>query len=164
MLLSLSLTSNLHELHHDDYAAAAAEIWDAVGDLSGFEIFGTQILVACYARPTVHRGIITAGMSGGSSIESEDIWQGKVGMVIKTTPASFKTPAGDPLPVGLFGGYYPEPGEWVVFAPQNTQQLSVMGDSALQLEEGRGWRSGWPCRLIFARDLIGRVAKPHMVV
>lgn len=61
-------------------------LFDAVGDVSGYDIFHNQVLVAIYVRPNITAG----GIWRPDENVKEDEYQGKVGLVIKTGPAAFK--------------------------------------------------------------------------
>ena len=61
------------------------EILQKVGDLSGVEVFGSDILVAIYKRPQKTRsGIILA-----DTTRDEDRFQGKVFLVLKLGPTAY---------------------------------------------------------------------------
>ena len=52
---------------------------DKVGELSGVEVFGGDILVAIYKRPEKTK----SGLILVDSTRGEDVHQGKVGLVLK---------------------------------------------------------------------------------
>ena len=64
----------------------ADELLKKVGDLSGISIFGPKVLVAIYKRPEVTKG----GLHLPDKYRDEDIYQGKIGLVIKTGPTAFR--------------------------------------------------------------------------
>lgn len=151
-----AVESTLHAWHHPDAKEAADEIRMAIGDLAGFEIFGSQVLVAPYVRPTKTAGgiIVTP-----KSVE-EDIWQGKVALVLKVGPNAFDDTNKDQL--RSFGGRFPEAGDWVFHRIQDAFQFSYEGPGAVK-PEGRAAK-GWQCRLIYANDIYGRIPRPQSVV
>src|ERR1700688_2364602 len=81
-------------------------LFEAVGDLSNFDIFHNQILVATYVRPEkTSGGIIRPGQN-----VDEDEYQGKVGLVVKVGPSAFlNTDEQD------FQGQSLLVGDWVVY-------------------------------------------------
>ena len=60
-------------------------LFDAVGDLSGVDVFHNQILIALYIRPEKSKG----GIIRPETNVAEDEYQGKVGLVIKIGPSAF---------------------------------------------------------------------------
>jgi hypothetical protein len=171
MSSSVGSTRVLHDWHHDDQDAAKREIIAALGDISGFEVFGSQVLVASYVRPVkTSGGIITPG-----SAQHEDFFQGTVGLVVKMGPMAFRGVATNEMTAeesqadinARCNGRIPEVGDWVYFRPQDSVMISIKGPgSVMDKEGGRTLRDfeGWRCKLVFARDIYGRVTLPHIVV
>lgn len=60
-------------------------ILEALGDISSVEVFNNQLLIAIYIKPKMTAG----GILVPESTRDEDIWQGKVGLVIKKGPTAF---------------------------------------------------------------------------
>jgi len=60
-------------------------ILDALGDISSVEVFNNQVLIAIYIKPKMTAG----GILVPEATRDEDIWQGKVGLVIKKGPTAF---------------------------------------------------------------------------
>ena len=60
-------------------------ILEQLGDLSTVEVFNSQVLVAIYIKPEQTKG----GVFIPGKTRDEDIWQGKVGLVIKKGPTAF---------------------------------------------------------------------------
>jgi len=62
------------------------ELLNRVGDLSGVEVYGSDVLVAVYMRPEKTKSgiILTDNMRG------EDAFQGKVGLIVKMGPTCFQ--------------------------------------------------------------------------
>lgn len=69
-------------LHDTDPKEALLE---KVGDLTGIELYGSDVLVAIYMRPEKTKSgiILTDNMRG------EDAHQGKVGLIVKMGPLAF---------------------------------------------------------------------------
>jgi co-chaperonin GroES (HSP10) len=66
------------------------ELLDKVGDISGVQLYGSDVLVAVYMRPEKTKSgiILTDNMRG------EDAHQGKVGLVVKMGPTCYLDDAG----------------------------------------------------------------------
>ena len=64
---------------------ARQEILKAVGDISNFNVFHNQVLIAIYIRPEMTAG----GIIITNKTRDEDKWQGKVGLVLKKGPSAF---------------------------------------------------------------------------
>lgn len=109
---------------------------DAVGDLSSFDIFHNQILVAIYVRPDRTKGGI---ILTDKTIE-EDEYQGKVGLVVKKGPSAFVDSEEDD-----FQGQSVDVGDWVVFRVGDGWQLTIR-DTA--------------CRILTDRTIRMRIKNP----
>jgi co-chaperonin GroES (HSP10) len=104
---------------------------ELIGNLDGIEVIGDMVLVGIYIRPEKTAG----GIIRPSVNKQEDVWQGKVGLVLKWGPDAFIDPdTGKPyaqnVPVG----------DWCVF------------------KVGDGWSlhiNDYPCRLV--RDVAIRM-------
>lgn len=83
------------------------DLIEKVGDLSGIDIFGPKALVAIYLRPLMTKG----GIALPESTRNEDIYQGKVGLVLKKGPSAFTDH--DYFPMNV------EVGDWVWFRASN---------------------------------------------
>jgi co-chaperonin GroES (HSP10) len=128
------------------------EILDKLGDLSHVEIAQNEVLLAIYQRPEKTAGgiILTA------KTRKEDVYQGKVGLVVKIgTACVFKRE--DPysgvkfdLPVALH--------DWVVVRPSDTWALDINGDA-----DGLQFEDFVPCRLIRDAHIRMRVANPEVI-
>ena len=160
--------SNLHNWHHDDYEEAKAQIHQQLGDISGLEVFGRQVLVGLYIRPekTAKGAFVT------QNAQREDIYQGKIALILAVGPSAFQ---GDSeYHESLWGVDIRPPavGDWVILRAQDGLPTSVQGDNASRAQgpdhrgmptDIYGWE-GWPCRYVMDSALIGRVHKPHQVV
>ena len=151
-----------HSWAHVDHKEAEHEVLGMTGDVDGIEIFGQQVLIGVYIRPIMSGGnnlIITLGKQ-----QKEDIYQGKVGLVLKVGPRAFgKEQLAD------FNGRLPARGDWVYFNVNEAFEMSVKGPGALPSVEvlnlkapdgsklEREWKQGWPCRLIYGKDIYGRI-------
>ena len=124
----------------DDLQVKMDTIKKKVGDLSGIDVMYNMVLIASHVRPTKTKGGI---IRPGSNVE-EDIWQGKVGFVLKNGPDAFK----DDDDVS-FNGQKAELGEWVVFKVGDAWQLTI---------------NDWPCRLVRDSSIRMKVKNPDTVV
>lgn len=120
---------------------------EKVGDLSGVEVFGSDVLVALYIPPEKTKsGIILA-----DSTREESRWQGKVGLVLKLGNAAY---------VDEDGNKFRDisAGDWVVFRPSdgwpfqlNTMKSRISKDSVVD------------CRVVTDINIRSRVAHPDLV-
>lgn len=159
----------LHDWHHDDYDLAKDHIFKQLGDYSTeMEVFGRQVLVAVYVRPLVNP---RTGLSFTDNQQKEDIFQGKVGMVLMLGPDAFQ---GDP---GYVEGTYgpkgaPQVGDWLFTNANTGMSLNITGKGAVRITEKdrrdddvpQYPMAGWACRVIADDQFIGRVKNPHNVV
>lgn len=104
---------------------------ELVGNLDGIEVIGEMVLVGIYIRPEKTAG----GIIRPTINKQEDVWQGKVGLVLKLGPDAYKNPE-----TGHLYDQRVEPGDWCVF------------------KVGDGWSlhiNDYPCRLV--RDVAIRL-------
>lgn len=145
-----AVSAILHTIHHDDPGEAAKEVIDAVGNLDDFVIFGAQVLIGVYVRPATTRG----GFIIGADTTLEDVWQGKVGLILKIGPTAFNVPPVPATPLltnfpevehsrlqaeyaralqdrsealAVFGGRAPQVGDWIYHRAQDAFQCSLKG-------------------------------------
>ena len=112
----------------------------AVGDLSGIEVMYNMVLVATYVRPSLTRG----GIIRPDSNVEEDVWQGKVGLVLKLGPNAFESD--DEFD---FKGQKADVGDWCVFKVGDAWQLTV---------------GQWPCRLVRDSSIRLKLNDPTIVL
>ena len=110
-----------------------------IGDLSGLELVGDQVLLGIYIRPEKTKG----GIIRPTVNVQEDVWQGKVGLVLKMGPDAFRDRQTGDLYEQRF-----EVGEWAIFDVNNSRSV--------QIREV-------PCRWIRDIHLIGKVKDPLMI-
>jgi hypothetical protein len=159
--------------HHDDPEQARKEILSAVGDISWLQLFGSQVLLGDYMRPVVTRGnIITP-----DSAQNEDVFQGTVGMILAIGPQAWRASSinqgasldeiVDKGDEERFGGRLPEIGEWVYCRPQDTVMTAIKGPGSRMIADAKGNKrsfEGWPCKLVYARDIYAKVDLPHAIL
>lgn len=103
-------------------------IKDAVGDLTGFEVFHNLILIGIYKAPEKTAG----GIFRPESSKKEDVFQGVVGHVLKVGPAAFKDDENN-----KFYGVEVKEGDWIVYRPSDTWMTSVNGQECRVLEDAK---------------------------
>lgn len=92
------------------------KLLDDIGDISAFEIFNNQILVAVYIRPNKTK----SGIYLSDQSREEDKVQGKVGLVVKKGPAAFVDETSE-----WFKDISVEVNDWVVFRPSDGWSITV---------------------------------------
>lgn len=117
-----------------------AEMLKQVGDLSGVDVMYNMVLLAVYVRPNITKG----GIIRPDENQEEDVWQGKVGLVIKLGQDAFE----DDEEV-KFNGQRADKGEWVVFKTGDAWQLTI---------------GQWPCRLVRDSSIKMKVTDPSIIV
>lgn len=113
---------------------------DLVGNLDDIEIIGDMVLVGIYIRPEKTAG----GIIRPTINKQEDVWQGKVGLVLKWGPDAFRNPES--------GDHYEQnvrPGEWCVFKVGDGWQLHI---------------NDYPCRLVRDSAIRLRVKDPNVIL
>lgn len=95
---------------------AKETILKSVGSLEGIDVFGDMVLLAIYIRPEKTKG----GIIRPQSNVVEDIWQGKVGLVLKWGPDAFI----DPNDGSLFT-QVANVGEWCVFKVGDAWNITI---------------------------------------
>src|SRR5437879_9689327 len=115
-------------------------IMEMVGDLKDIEVIGDMVLVATYIRPEKTSG----GIIRPDANKQEDVWQGKVGLVLKWGPDAFIDPA--------TGSVYEQKvnvGEWCVYK---------IGDA---------WSFNYrdyPCRLVRDVNIRMKITDPSVIL
>jgi co-chaperonin GroES (HSP10) len=118
---------------------------DAVGDISGVEVFHNLVLVATYIEPEKTAG----GIIKPDRTLAENRFQGKCALVIKMGPLAFKDDA-----VAKFGGVVLQPGDWVIVRPSDGIELFKVDASG---------SAGTSCRLFEDAHIKGRVDDPAKI-
>jgi co-chaperonin GroES (HSP10) len=117
-----------------------AEIRKCVGDLSDIDIMFNMVLLACYVKPSRTKGgIILTDQS-----KEEDIWQGKVGLVLKLGRDAFQDDNET-----SFNGQRAGIGEWVVFKVGDAWQVTIRD---------------WPCRLVRDSSIKMKIKDPSIII
>jgi co-chaperonin GroES (HSP10) len=88
------------------------ELWlDVEPYLADITVLGARVLVAVYVRPEQTK----SGILLPAQTRHEDVYQGKVGLVLKCGPLAFQDDA-----THRFGNQVPTVGDWVVFSVGDT--------------------------------------------
>lgn len=125
-----------------EFDSERQEILNKLGDLSKAELSRNEVLLAIYRRPEKTPG----GIILTHNNLKEDIYQGKVGLVVKIGPGC------------QFPNLNIKLHDWVVVRPSDSWALDVNADpDALKREDFV------PCRLVFDDQIRMRVAHPGMV-
>jgi co-chaperonin GroES (HSP10) len=111
-----------------------------VGNLEDFEVMGDRVLIGIFMRPEKTKG----GIIRPSTNKEEDVWQGKVGLVLKWGPNAFIDPE-----TGIQYDQVADVGEWVVFKVGDGWQLEV---------------NKMPCRMVKDVNIIAKVNDPMSVL
>lgn len=123
-------------LHAED---PADEIRKAVGNLDVVDLMFNQLLVGIYVRPNKTR----SGIFLTDKTLDEDLYQGKVGLVLKKGPTAFMDDG-----EARFHGQNVSDGDWIVFRPSDGWQMSVNGKA---------------CRVLQDVHIKARVAAPDVI-
>ena len=129
--------STIHDLKDRTQA-----IIDKVGDISGVEPMYNMVLLATYVSPNKSKG----GIIMTQNTVEEDVWQGKVGLVLKLGRDAFKD---SPEEGVYFYGQRVTLGEYVVFKVGDAWQVAV---------------NGWPCRLVRDSSIKMKTTDPRIIV
>ena len=112
---------------------------DEIGDISNFEIFNNNILVAVYQRPAKTK----SGLYLTDKTTEEDRFQSKVGLLLKVGPRAF-----EPNAEGWFDGVEFNLNDWIVFRPSDGWTVTV---------------NGVLCRILSDTQVRGRSDQPDKV-
>lgn len=117
------------------------------GNLDDIEIFGNDILVAIYQRPEKTK----SGLILVDSTRSEDVHQGKLGLVLKVGPTAFIDENGE-----RFRDI--APGDWVFFRPSDGWRMTLNS-----LKGNYAKDDIVDCRMVSDVSIRGRVSHPDLV-
>lgn len=132
--------ATLRMVHDND---PRREILNKIGDVAEVEVFGREVLLAIYVRPEKTAG----GVFLSDRTRIEDKYQGKVGLVIAKGPLAFNETRGFE-----FGGETVEPGDWIIYRPQDSWSLG---------KNGPGGKVD--CVMVLDGDIKGRIASPDVI-
>ena len=115
------------------------KLLDDIGDISAFEIFNNQILIAIYVRPQKTK----SGILLPDQMRDEDKIQGKVGLVLKKGPQAFVDPSNN-----WFEGIDISLDDWVFFRPSDGWSVTI---------------NNVVCRMLDDTNIRGRIQAPDQV-
>lgn len=116
------------------------DILKTVGDLSGVEVMANYVLIGTYIRPEK----TTGGIIRPTTNVQEDVWQGKVGLVLKWGIRAYENDDD----FQFLDEDKVKPGEWAVFMVGDARAISI---------------NGYPCRLVRDSNINMRVKDPNIV-
>jgi len=119
-----------------------AAIVDRVGDITGVHLMADMVLLGTYIRPQKTAG----GIIRPDSNVEEDVWQGKVGLVLSLGPDAFEDTSDYTFNFGPGGK--PKVGDWVVFKVGDAWGLNI---------------NGYPCRYIRDVGIKLKVDDPSII-
>lgn len=114
-------------------------ITKTVGNLEGVQVPFNYILVGTYIRPEKTAG----GIWRPTENVQEDVWQGKVGLVLKWGPEAFKDDAEYTFTVK------PKINDWIVYSVGDAKSLNI---------------NGYPCRIMRDTRFMLIVADPNIIL
>jgi co-chaperonin GroES (HSP10) len=94
------------------------DVMAALGDLEGVEVFHNMVMIATYIRPEKTAG----GIIRPQENVQEDVFQGKVGLVVKKGPMAFVDDGST-----QFYGQTAEVGDYIVYRPSDAWDMTVRG-------------------------------------
>ncbi len=119
----MGINKTLHSSKHAEDPKKA--LLAKVGDISKKNISGAQVLVATYVRPRETKG----GLKRTDESLAEDIYQGKVGLILKMGPQ-----APEYLAMSFGEKSAPKVGEWVFYRIHDGFMLTINGQECRILE------------------------------
>lgn len=140
MVSTVGVSKSMHSMQHDEKPEDT--IKKAIGDISELILTGVQVLVGTYVRPKATKG----GILLTDKIREEDLYQGKVGLVLKVAPGAF---VDGELADTKFNGFKAKVGDWVFYRGADGFSLSI---------------SGQHCRILEDVHVRGRLPNPDMVM
>lgn len=130
--------TKLLKMEHDEDPAQL--ILKNAGDLSGYEIFGNQVLVGVYERPAKTK----SGLYLAETTRQEDQYQGKAGLVLALGPSAFVSDANYD-----FKGQSVKKGDWVAIFVTDGRKI-MLGNGQL-------------CRIVEDQFIRMRIPAPDAV-
>lgn len=164
-MTAMKLVTDAFSLYNTDLKDRVAEMMEALGDLDGLEVWGNEVLLGVFCREARTKGGLFVGAIG-----KEDVWQGKVGMILKIGPDAF------PEDSKTFNGRKPAVGDFVYHNINETtiqhfycgpgskmREHNIGTDKHPDTKRLRDWE-GWPIRLVNDRRIYGRITRPETIL
>ncbi len=104
----------------------AKQIWDAIGNLDGFEVLHNDVLIAVYIRPEKTK----SGIIYSDQTRREDEMQGKSGCVLRKGPLAFVSDENYD-----FKGQDVHPGDWVAIWVSDGRKIVINGVLCRMVED-----------------------------
>lgn len=120
------------------------DIMDRLGDISDIELFHNNVIVAIYQRPNKTAG----GILLTDKHLEEDYLQGKVGLVIRVGPQSFKDDSGSWTWSDI------KVGDWVFFRASDGWSMSVRAKDKSEPIK---------CRRLKDTSIEGKISDPDLI-
>ena len=127
--------AQLHETDPKDALIAK------IGDVSGVELFHNQVLCAAYLSPGKTKG----GILRPDQTKDEDLYQSKVGLILKMGPKAFLSEGAWSWPDDMAVG------DWVFFRVSDGWNTTV---NSFRMNV---------CRILHDVDIRGRIPHPDMI-
>lgn len=111
------------KMQHDKNPAdeITSKVKEALDDI---QLNGANVLIGIYERPEKTQG----GIILTQQYREEDIWQGKVGLILKIGNLPF-----DEDDNKFFGGKLPKEGDWIAFRPSDGWPLVIGADQQCRM-------------------------------
>ena len=116
-----------------------AVLLEQIGDISDFELFNNQVLIALYIRPKQ----TASGLWVTDRTVEEDIYQSKVGLVLKLGPSAFEDEEGN-----WFNNVDINLHDWVISRPSDGWTITI---------------NKVPCRILSDVNVRGRIQSVDQV-
>ncbi len=143
--MTVTASAKLREIAVASGSDPRQALFDAVGDISGFEVFHNLVLVVTYIGPEKTKG----GIFLADRTLAEARFQSNVGLVLAVGPRAFQNDV-----VTNFGGVSVERGDWVMYRASDGREVFIVDASG---------RNGTPCRLLEDVHIKARVSDPDLV-
>lgn len=138
-MVHVGVSKSMHAMDHSAEDPRET-ILKGVGDVSTMSLTGVQVLIGTYVRPKSTKG----GILLTDKYRDEDLYQGKVGLVLKVAPGAFVDG-----PDAKFYGYKAKVGDWVFYRGADSWSLSIRGQH---------------CRIVEDVHVRGDVPDPDMIL
>lgn len=129
----------MKQLEMDHEKNPKDKILEALGDISGIELFNNQILLATYMRPEKTK----SGLYLSDKYRDEDRWQSKIGLLVAMGPDAFADENGAWFRETSFSI-----NDWLAFRPSDGWSVTI---------------NGVDCRIMSDTSIKARVPHPDII-
>lgn len=140
----MTTTAMLHEVD------PRTDLLNKIGDISHIKVLFNQVVVATYIRPEMTKG----GLILPGSVQNEDKYQGKVGLVIARGPQAFVDDDRQ-----KFDGQNVELGDWVAYRMTDGWQFTLKGRPTPANPKGE-----YHCRVMIDVDIKAVLSHPDDLI